>query len=67
MTDAWRDVVMMALALGAAVTLAATGHEELAATALGGALAYAVPSPRRVPPALLVAVAALTAGALAGG
>ncbi len=44
--NAARDVATMLMLLAAAVYLSATEHGELAATALGGALSYALPSAR---------------------
>lgn len=41
-----KDVATMITLIAAAVYLSTTGHGELAATALGGALSYAMPSAR---------------------
>lgn len=41
-----KDVATMVVLVAAAVYLAATNHGELAATALGGALTYAMPNAR---------------------
>jgi hypothetical protein len=65
-----RDVSMVAALIGGAAYLAATGHGELAATAIGGALGLAVPAtPTRSPKVsnALVIMLALGCGALAGG
>lgn len=47
-----KDVITLVTLVAAAVYLAANDHGQLAATALGGALSYAIPSNNRlrVPP-----------------
>ena len=69
LVHAIRDIVIMLVLVGGAIAFAFSGHGELAATALGGALAYAVPTGRsRGVPIQMTAIAlALTFGALAGG
>lgn len=44
-----KDVATLVALVAASVYLATTGHGELAATALGGALSYAMPSTRTFP------------------
>lgn len=59
-----KDVIIFVTLVGAAVFLSANEHEQLAATAIGGALSYAIPSSSRVrvPPLAL----GLMLGSVAG-
>jgi len=65
-----RDVAIMLSLVATAIAMSVSGHDELAATALGGALAYAVPASRGIPgkvPIQVIAIAVgLGAGALMG-
>lgn len=59
-----KDTITLVTLVAAAVYLAANDHGQLAATALGGALSYAIPSSNktRVPPIAL----GLIGGSLVG-
>lgn len=59
-----KDVITLVTLVAASVYLAANDHGQLAATALGGALSYAIPSNNRlrVPPVAL----GLIFGSIAG-
>lgn len=64
-----KDVVVVALLVALTVTLAAFGKDQLASTALGGTLGYAVPAgarSARIPPAAAAIGLALLFGAAMG-
>lgn len=64
---AYSDVLMVAIFASVGMGLAALGHMELAATVLGGALAYAVPHARRVTGTPIVLAMAIGSAAMLGG
>jgi len=61
-----RDVAIMLSLVATAIAMSVSGHGELAATALGGALAYAVPASRGVPGKIPIQIIALGVGIGAG-
>lgn len=61
-----RDVAAMITLAASGVTMALTGHDQVAGTVFGGLLMYLVPSSARVPRGMLALVGA-TAGSLLGG
>lgn len=65
MTPATERVLHVAALVAAALTFAFTDHVELAATALGGALALVVPA--RLPAGAPAIVLGLAAATIAGG
>jgi hypothetical protein len=61
-----RDVAIMLSLVATAIAMSVSGHDELAATALGGALAYAVPASRGVHGKIPIQIIALGVGIGAG-